>query len=307
MTEGRALRSKLLMYGCEKGRMPIELDTGIIKVGRMLLELPANTVIDKNTITKEKMVENSKKFISVNFKMHDVPYMEIERAKKIGTEFDKNQDLEWLLKSLEEEMHLVSPYDLPIKFTSGHSMVGRIFKPIIIIPNDDYLKRAKITFEEITLGDNITDLSSATYIHELTHTQLESVRGSFKNYHHKELISILLEKIAAYELEKSGKLLEKSEQMRFRDLLEHIATLNDSSSYSRTDLVEASVYVTSILKAQNLFDKYLESNEEEKQKMIAKIQNIWDGILTVEELLDIYDVTLVNSCDSKIIKKHLVY
>lgn len=307
MTEGKALRSKLIMFGCEKGRMPMELDREIINIGRMLIDLPINYELQGLKLTQKEMLETAQIFINSHFKIHNIPYMQNQQAKKLIEELQKNNNLQQLIKSIEEQSKMISPYELPINFISGHSMVGNLFKPIIIIPDDEYLKKVMITFSEINLGDEITELTPATYVHEITHTQLESIKGSFKNYHHKEIISIFLEKVVAYELDKTGKLLEKSQRVRFRDLLEKIATLNDKYEYTRTELVEASVYVTSILKAQNLFDKYMEGTQEEKEKLLNKVQNIWDGLISVEDLLEDYDISLTNSSDQKIIKKHLIY
>lgn len=56
--------------------------------------------------------------------------------------------------------------------------------------------------------------------------------------------------------------------MHFRSFLEYVLDLYEENNHSRTERVEASAYITSTLKAVNLFDRYLESNQEEKKKFL---------------------------------------
>lgn len=93
--------------------------------------------------------------------------------------------------------------------------------------------------------------------------------------------------------------------MRFRSFFEYVLDLYEENNHSRTDRVEASAYITSTLKAMNLFDRYLESNQEERKEILAGIQMVFDGNKTVEEYLDSQDITLENSTNIGLIQKHL--
>ena len=150
-----------------------------------------------------------------------------------------------------------------------------------------------------------TKLSTATKIHEITHTQLERIKQTTKHYHNKEVLPIFLEKVAALELDNSLELLTVCETMRFRSFLEYVLDLYEENNHSRTERVEASAYITSTLKAVNLFDRYLESNQEERKEILAGIQMVFDGNKTVEEYLDSQDITLENSTNIGLIQKHL--
>jgi len=46
-------------------------------------------------------------------------------------------------------------------------------------------------------------------------------------------------------------------------------------------------------------------DDKEKQDIIEQIQNIFDGKIKVEDLLDSTDITFDNSQSCKLIKKHL--
>jgi len=310
LTEGKTIKNKLLIYGFEKGRMPMELNKDIIDVGRLLINLPPNQNIEDDKISKRKASELAKEFIKTHLSLHDVPYLTEEESRIITGKFLKNgillpEQLDELCEELKNGARMISPLDLPITYVDGHSMVGQLKKPIIIIPDSNFSKKEQVSFEKVILGDNITRLTSATYLHEIMHTQLESIKGSTLNYHNKETLPIFIEKIVALEIDPTEQLLRKSELMRFRDLLEKISNLYSPSNMTRTDLLEESVYVTSTLKAQNLFDKYLYGDKKTKEEMLSQIQSILDGYKTVEELLERNDVTLENSTNIKMIKRHL--
>ena len=89
--------------------------------------------------------------------------------------------------------------------------------------------------------------------------------------------------------------------MHFRSFLEYVLDLYEENNRSRTDRVEAFAYITSTLKAVNLFARYLESNQEEKKKFLL----VFDGNKTVEEYLDSQDITLENSTNIGLMQKRL--
>ena len=67
----------------------------------------------------------------------------------------------------------------------------------------------------------------------------------------------------------------------------------------------ASMSISSLLKSENLFDKYLYSTASEKEIMMDQIQKIFDGENKVEDLLDLNEITFDNSQDCKMIKRHI--
>jgi len=303
------IRSKLAAYGFETGRAPIELNNNLLNIGRVLTKLPEKSNISNFKIDRKDVPKYTKAFFEQHFKLHEVPYMSISDASEIFKKYGDNptntSSLNLLVEELKNKSKYVSPYDIPVKYVNGHSMIGEIQKPIILVPVEEYLKELQIVFSEIQLGNNITKLTSATYAHEITHSQLESIKGSTRNYHNKEFVSIFIEKLVALELDNSRKILNKSELIRFRNLAEQIAVLYSADKFTRTQCLEATVAVTSTLKAENLFDKYLNGSDDLKSEILTDIQKIFDGQITVEDLLQKYEITLENSSNIELIKKHL--
>ena len=92
--------------------------------------------------------------------------------------------------------------------------------------------------------------------------------------------------------------------MRFRDLYNCLVKLKDKM-LSKEEKIISSQYVVSTLKSQQLFNIYLNGNNQIRREMKSNIQSIFDGKCTVEDFLNKYDVTYESSKDTDIIKKHL--
>ena len=78
-----------------------------------------------------------------------------------------------------------------------------------------------------------------------------------------------------------------------------------SSIYMKVVFLANSVYVNSTLLATCLFDKYQNGTLEEQKEIISGIQQVFDGIITVEDLLTAQGITLEQSKDTELIKKHI--
>lgn len=311
INEGRIIRNKLTLYGYEKGRIPIIYTPSLTPIAREIIKLPENTTITKFSCRNLDVFEKAKEILNSHFILHKVPYLQMDRLNVIMQDVVSSDGtilsdkLGEVISKIKESSTLVSPYDLPVKLEEGHSMVGKIEKPMILISDDNFLRNCPITFGSVVLGNNITKLSTATYGHELIHTQLESIKGSCTNYHNREVVSIFIEKLMAVEMDPSGELLRKSEEMRFRDLAENLSILYSGDKFTRTELVEASVYANSILKATHLFDRYVNGDANIQKSILTGIQNIFDGKSTVEKLLENNNITFENSTNLQLVKKHL--
>jgi len=312
INEGRIIRNKLTLYGYEKGRTAITYTPSLTPIAREIIQLPENTTITKFSCTNLDVFEKAKEILDGYFSLHKVPYLSMERLNAImqdvvscdGATIISNK-LDEVITRIKENSILVSPYDLPVKFEEGHSMVGNIEKNMLLIPDDNFLRNCPTTFSNFTLGNNITQLSIATYGHEIVHTQLESIKGSCKHYHNREVVSIFIEKLMSLELDPSGELLRKSEEMRFRDLAENLSILYSGVKFTRTQLVEASIYTNSILQATHLFDRYINGDVTTQMSILTGIQKIFDGEATVEDLLGNNNITFENSINLNLVKKHL--
>lgn len=311
MNEGRILRKKLKLYGYEKGRTPMEFSDSMLAVVLGLMKMPEINNFNEYKSCLKEVIEMSKSVLTKYFDLHDILYLPCNRLYEVFSDFHVDTSgsisatmLDELLMKVDDETTLISPFDLPVTLLNGmHSMIGNIKKNAIIMSDDSFLEKCPITFFEVELGDEMSLASAATYSHEVIHSQIESVKGACKNYHNKEVLSIFTEKLVALDLDPSGKLLKKCEQARSRFLYETLLKLKNPQLYDRTSLVEASVYVTSIVQADHLFDKYINGDIDSQTRIIDGMQKVFDGESTVEDLLSQNSVSLQNSMSPMLIKR----
>lgn len=293
------------IIGYRKGLVPQKITNMHMQLGSEISNLPANTRTGLPTITLEEVLERSLNFYKNHFDLHDIPI-----NKEITTDFVKNLNGIIDLAEITKATSLLSPYQLPISLVSGHSMVGDVSKIVACDPNNHQSMNVPFIFYGINLGNELTALSIATHIHEISHTQTESVLGYTEDYHNKEVISVFLEKVAALELDPLGNLLRTSERMRYRVLFEHLTNLYiylrkpDPKNYN--SVLESSMYIESTLKAEKLFDIYQNARKpKEKARILSAIQSVFDGQMTVEELLQKNQVTAAKGADLSLTRRHL--
>ena len=65
-----------------------------------------------------------------------------------------------------------------------------------------------IIFREINLSSTTSEHTSASYIHEITHTQLDRLKGTIKEYYNSEVLSLFNEFFHAAVLDQSEKILK---------------------------------------------------------------------------------------------------
>lgn len=212
----------------------------------------------------------------------------------------------------------ISPFKIFISYTDGGSEKGSLTSFLL---EDEVRKYDKLEnmdnnlFVSISLGRDLDLLSITAYAHEIMHTQLNSMYGYTDDFRNKEVLSIFLEMLVAFDLDNTRNLLRGQIAMRCKDLecaLSGILTYNIFASdeeyiltYDR--LVNASSYITSTFKAMFLFDKYLSFiRNSKKRQMIYTIQDVIDGKIQLEELLVKYNIGDVYETQKlKIIKKVL--
>lgn len=190
--------------------------------------------------------------------------------------------------------------------------------PVSLVPSDDIFSGSvteifptdnkPIVFYEINLNSQITEQTSASYIHEITHTQLDSLKGSIKEYYNVEVLSIFNELFHAAILDKDERILRLNDSRRIYEMSITAQELRDSfdgkSPMDRDELLDCCKYLISDLKAYNLFVTFYNANDSLKNEILDDIQAIFDGYLTVEELLAKYDITFDSIQDSPKLLKY---
>ena len=299
------------ILGYKRDLKPLTLGKSLDQVEKTLKNLPGNDNVNLPVITLKELKREAKKFYNQFFTVHEISTITEQEIYKNQVFLMNSQTGAEVARKFNSLCTIKNPFDLPIELVSGHSMVGEVKKPLIIVPTKDFRENVKIPFSHITLGNNLTKLSIATYIHEISHTQTESNIGYAESFYNKEVISIFIEKLAALELDSTGELLRISERMRYRDLYDRIqfhrtSLLAISQRLVTIDeVIKATPYVYSTLLATKLFDKYQTGKESEKNQIIYNIQQVFDGKMTIEQLLESENISLAKSKDINLIKRHI--
>ena len=299
------------ILGYKRYLKPLTLGKILDQVEKTLKNLPGNDNVNLPVITLKELKKEAKKFYDQFFTVHEISTITEQEIYKNQVFLMNSQTGAEVARKFNSLCTIKNPFDLPIELVSGHSMVGEVKKPLIIVPTKDFRENVKIPFSHITLGNNLTKLSIATYIHEISHTQTESNIGYAESFYNKEVISIFIEKLAALELDSTGELLRISERMRYRDLYDRIqfhrtSLLAISQRLVTIDeVIKATPYVYSTLLATKLFDKYQTGKESEKNQIIYNIQQVFDGKMTIEQLLESENISLAKSKDINLIKRHI--
>lgn len=213
-------------------------------------------------------------------------------------------------------LHMHKVLGLNIHFIT---QVNPLKLPISLIPTEDIFSgsvteilpacgKPHIIFREINLSNTITEHTSASYIHEITHTQLDRLKGSIREYYNLEVLSIFNELFHAAILDKDERMLRLNDSRRIYEMSVTAQELRDyhegKSTMDRAELLDCCKYLVSGLKAYNLFIKFYYATDEYKNEILDDIQAVFDGYLTVEELLLKHDISYENSQNKQVLTKY---
>lgn len=259
----------------------------LIDTLKQLEQLPiAQKEYEVHPMKLEESLYDAKTFLNYYYKLQDVPYLIIK-------------------KILGKEIHIVKPIN-PLKL------------PINLVENDDIFSgsvteiitttKFHIIFREINLSNPITEQSSSSYIHEITHTQIDRIKGALSDYYNLEILSIFNELFHASILDQQETILRLNDSRRIYEMSisaqELIEYHKGKSKNTRDELLDCCKYLISGLKAYNLFITFYYGSDKLKNDILDDIQSIFDGYLTLEELLEKYDITLENSQEPKKLIKY---
>ena len=242
----------------------------------------ASTHYKVHKLEKEEAISRVKNFFDSNFKLHSV--LTSKEFKVCG-------------KSLLF-IHPTNPYKIPLTYIDSKDIfTGSLYE--YFPPYSD-----KIIFQTIYLNRIITELTSATYVHELTHTQIDSLSGCLSNYYDAELLSIFLELVHSHSIDQTENLLRINDSRRILEMLTVSERLLSTPRTQEEILFEDFKYLNSGLKAYNLFYLYYYGTTELKKEILDSVNEVFKGNITLEDLLKKYEITYENSQDEKNLKKY---
>ena len=137
------------------------------------------------------------------------------------------------------------------------------------------------------------------------HALTNSHKGSIENLLHDEVLSIYMEKIAALDLDETGKLEKTKRLIRLLDNKRDILSREqykymDEKPMDRLNLEQ---YIVSSAVATALYDTYRNSNKQIKKEIDDSINGIFREEHTLEDVLQQYDATPERG--SNIMRRHI--
>lgn len=302
MSEEEIIIANMLIHGHDTDIKLVELSDKLIDLAVMLAKDEEYEKSEfKATYKQPKLIlRDSKVFLRNKFILHKVPYADevMIKLKLHGRLVRSEQDL---IKLYNGVGRLVDPFELPVRFVNEPYYYGNVSLCTNISDNPEFLKHMKIFFKSIELGHKTNDMTGVCYVHEIVHTQLESIKGIVKDYYNSELLSIFMELVYAYE--KGVVLLRETLKNRINMFLTEFHSLYNflnSKDITEDGLwhnVIACKYIVSTVKAFHLFCNYYIGDDIEKNNILWEIQSVFSGRKSLEDVLDILGITYQNSLE----------
>ena len=302
MSEEEIIIANMLIHGHDTDIKLVELSDKLIDLAVMLAKDEEYEKSEfKATYKQPKLIlRDSKVFLRNKFILHKVPYADevMIKLKLHGRLVRSENDL---IKLYNGVGRLVDPFELPVRFVNEPYYYGNVSLCTNISDNPEFLKHMKIFFKSIELGHKTNDMTGVCYVHEIVHTQLESIKGIVKDYYNSELLSIFMELVYAYE--KGIVLLRETLKNRINMFLTEFHSLYNflnSKDITEDGLwhnVIACKYIVSTVKAFHLFCNYYIGDDIEKNNILWEIQSVFSGRKSLEDVLDILGITYQNSLE----------
>ena len=234
-------------------------------------------------VSRNKIKQIVKEFYNLAFKLHDVCILpEINSSLLLNYLEKDNKTTEMFLALVKEFTVLASPFYIPLECSIGSS--GGY---CLDCDGLDESKIPLINCKIIIFGPS--KLSIGNYASAISGTQMDTIRGNVDNFHDRDIINTLIEKILTYEYDIS--LFCDMEKFRIlaikftmQKLLE-LGNANPQSNYLWSALISS-------IKAEELFDYYVNASNEGKKQIFADVQKIFDGEMTMQQLINKMELTV---------------
>lgn len=298
----------LKIHGYETDVEPIEIDEDLKDIVKFLKK---ELVLDiyKGNKSVGKSIRDSKKFLCSLLKLHNVKSMSTDRLIK---RYDDKYANGWsMAMAMNKEIKEINPFRLKKYFINKDNspLNSSINESLLICDDPEYLIHAPIIFDSITLNTSVPEITGCCYVHEIMHSQLDSIKGSVENYLNSEVISIFMELLTAYNNDPKGQLFSYLVNLRMCELYKSLVLYNsvneDFDSVNRNEKLIQSKYIVSFLEALNLFDLYQYGNNIERKHIIKSIQRVMDGKRCLEEQLESFEIDFDNSKNIGLLKRFI--
>lgn len=302
MTEDEMIRANMLIHGHDTDVKILEISEKLVDLAVMLAtnEDYDKTDYDATFVQPKLILKDSRIFLREKFVLHQVPYADevMLKLKLHGRLVKGEKDLLKLYNKVGINM---DPFEIPVKFVREPYYYGNVSLLTNLSDDEEFLKNMKLYFKSIDLGHRTCSMSSVCYVHEIIHTQLESLKGIVRDYYNGEVLSIFMELLYA---EETNPILYR-ETLKNRInlfILEYDSLFNYINGGINKELVKwhnviSCKYIVSTLKAFNLYSKYVREDEIGKSNILYLVQKVISGVNSLEEMLEELDITYDNSLE----------
>ena len=250
-------------------------------------------LMDFSYASKEKIKKNIELYEDLGIKLRNLDLMD----------YTTYESRPW--KEEKETIKKVHPKDIPIYLFDSPTLCGQ-FRPtfgeldIVTVKgrNDVPIK----AISGIGVEKNTSKVAGSFYNNQIAHAEIDTIDGSVLNFLDKDVVPIFFEQLTAYLRNPEVYILVRN--ARLLDLAENIKDLHIFNKDSYLKVLDNYKNILSTLKAFNLLDTYLSSNESTKKEIMNYIQSIFNAEITVDSLLSKFEIDIDSSEKSlKTLKK----
>ena len=281
------------------------------------LDIPEISNNEIKSLSRFLLKKHAHTFFNDYYDIHDIGYLSDSRLKSIlnNEEIRTTSDISNIYN---QSAKIINPFKLPIQYKLDGINGGTLVTQSILTEDEtlhkELLPKLNLYFTNIELPKRTTEVGTSSYIHEITHSQLESYKGIIEEYNNVEVLSIFNELLYAYNYCEPiifKKLLTNrlnSLFLSFNSIYEYkevkfIKSVIGGIEYGEFDYHTDIKYLISTLKALKLFVKCIGEDSITKYHIINLINKVFNGNMTVEDLLDKVEINQDNIMEPDYIKR----
>ena len=295
------LHHYLLLHGYDTDVKKLELDDHMLQCMKELADIDLDCFNGNEFpfIKKFEMTSKAKKFMKEKFNLHKVGYLSDKRLARLLQD-ERIQTVDDVATIYNQSAKMIDPFQIPIKYDLSSVFGGTLVVQNVVTEDtsffEELLPKLKLYFTHIELPKRVTTITPMSYVHEITHSQLESHKGIIADYYNGELLSIFMEFLHSYETNPNVFEIDLTNRIEnvlycfYSMYLFHSGKENPDRNYSEYDYYYDSQYLISILKAFQLFHLYESSDEKIKKYILQGIQKVFDGEISLEDFLEMLDI-----------------
>ena len=233
-------------------------------------------------MTASKVKRQTRELFTSLFRVHNV-YILPEKYNQLFDSYlgSKVKTTEGFSSLISKYASYETPFYIPLKQETTDPYCSGL---ICYFPDGLDEEALPIINSKIVMSP-YTNLSPSFYVNQICSTQLDGVRGSVPNFHDREVLGILMEKILAYESRDDIFPIIHNYRMHELKVDMHLIKEDPKNNVAWS-------FIISTIKAEELFDYYVSLSDNDKKDFFQTIQRIFDGEISLQELLNTVEISL---------------